>query len=757
VAVYGVAVVVAAAPLMIGSGPTWAQLLSSGMVFAVALLFVLTRGLAVRTVPFALPLALAAAMILFQLIPLPAVLVRWISPLALELRTEASGGRPFFLPLTLDVPATLIALCKAVACLALLLIVGTAARRISRARPLVLTLAFIGAVVAAIHIVQRLTGSNAILGLYPVQDLPGSGFFGTFVNANQASSLLALSGLVAAGVALETDGIMRLAALGSSLLSIGVTITAGSRAGLLGLAVGTLALGVLVLTRRLGRTKALLLSLMLVTAVAAATLAGSDTLRARVTATASNHMSDQKIRGWRDSARLVVAYPWTGVGRGAFEAPATAFRSDNEGVRLAFPENIFLQLAGELGVPFTLGLLVLAVLAARRTIPSLSRLEPSARAAACGVLAVLVHELADFGLELPGVAFPAVAALGLVVARTQEISDPRRKEGLRVEASWVTAGLVAWTLVFAATAWAGSRTLLADGTRGRAALVAQDRNVRPLLDAAIRRHPADYYLELLAGTAAIASGDKSAGRHLGRAQRLNPTDPSVHRVTARWLAKNGHRSQAAIEFRLARERGAFITHDELWSAVGPRYLADAVPQTQEQLQAAAAFLLDKRRVGDARTVSARAVAAAQPAEPAMEARLKLAVASQDAAFIEEAARALLSMATEPPSFAAAATALAQINQHPAADAAIDQGLLANPHNAFLALTGAHLRIDRGDLTGAITVLQRAYDQSLTLKERIEFEEVRASIAEKRGDAVGAATYHARARSLARLRVVEAER
>ena len=33
-------------------------------------------------------------------------------------------------------------------------------------------------------------------------------------------------------------------------------------------------------------------------------------------------------------------FPWTGVGRGAFEGPAAAFRQHSEGVRLVFPENL---------------------------------------------------------------------------------------------------------------------------------------------------------------------------------------------------------------------------------------------------------------------------------------------------------------------------------------------------------------------------------------------------------------------------------
>ena len=50
------------------------------------------------------------------------------------------------------------------------------------------------------------------------------------------------------------------------------------------------------------------------------------------------------------------------------------------------------------------------------------RLSPGPLAALCGVTAVLAHELADFGLELPGVALPTALALGVAVALGARVS-----------------------------------------------------------------------------------------------------------------------------------------------------------------------------------------------------------------------------------------------------------------------------------------------------------------------------------------------
>ena len=747
---YGAAAAVVAAPLLIGSGPAWAQVISVGVVFAAAALFVVARGFSVRAIPFTLPAALGAAITALQLVPLPAPLVRLISPHALELRTEAAGAAPAFLPLTLDVPATVIELGKGMALLALLLMVGNSARRSSRARPLVISLAFIGAVVSIIHIAQRLTGATHILGFYLVRHLPGSGFFGTFVNGNQASSLLTLSALIAAGLALQSEGPLRIAAAASALLSTAVVLWTGSRAGLFAFAVGGGTLAALVLSRRFGRVQGVLLALGLTLSIGGFTLWAAQGLRTRIASTAADRLSDQKIRGWRDSLNLVRAYPLTGVGRGAFEAPASGYRTADEGVRLAFPENIALQMACEWGIPFTLALLLAVALSGRRLALLAPRLDPATQAAACAVVAVLVHEVADFGMELPGVAFPTVTALGLVVARGEQYGEHRSDYGRRLGARWTAPALAVWAIALAATGWALPRTLLADGAHMRELVAKKDPAALAELGPAIRRHPADYYLELLAGSAAVASAHESAGHHLNRAQLLNPGDPGAHLFTARWLARNGRRSQAALEFRLAREHGANVHIEELWSSVGPKQLGNAVMQTDDHLLEAAAYLLRKGHLAEAREVSARAVSAGGRSESALLRRLQLALESRAQSFILEAARDLLEMANQPDAFAAAARGLNQIGQTAAADAAIDRGLAANPHDSTLVLAGARQRMDRDDLTGAVAFLHRRDEDTLTLADRIRFDELGASLADKRGDTVTAAALRAHARSLTRL-------
>src|SRR5205823_6441414 len=117
--------------------------------------------------------------------------------------------------------------------------------------------------------------------------------------------------------------------------------------------------------------------------------------------------------------------------------------------------------------------------AAAAVIRHLNRREVAVIGAACGVVAVIVHELADFSLELPGVAYPTAIALGVVVARSygRHVGDAKDR-GRVVRAPLVVASLATWAVLAAASVWALSRTqdaefaALSVGTPSRAAIEA---------------------------------------------------------------------------------------------------------------------------------------------------------------------------------------------------------------------------------------------------------------------------------------------
>jgi O-antigen ligase/tetratricopeptide (TPR) repeat protein len=742
------------APLLVGGGPAWVQLGLSAAALLAALAWVVSRKGESAPVPFAGVAALALGVTLLQLIPLPAALVGLLSPHALELRSEAGGSLGRFIPLTLDVPGTVLAAVRGFACLAILMVVASTIHSRRRGVTFAKALVFLGGGIALLSIGQRLFGVDKIYGLYTVRDLPGSGFFGSFVNGNHAASLFALAAILALGCARETDGPMRPALGVAGILSAAALLSTSSRTGVLSAVLGALLLFAIWLVRRFGAARGpwAAAGLLLVGAPAALLLAlGLRGPRQGWSLIAP--LSEQKVRGWRDALSMIGDYPWTGVGRGAFEAPASIYRATTESVRLVFPENILVQMVSEWGIPVALGLMAIFLVTAVEVARRLGRWEPTYQAAACGVLAVIGHELADFGLELPGVAFPTALALGLVAGRLQSSrGTPSDDKQTAPWAGWRLSAPVlgGWLALLFAGAWAAPRTLEAEGERMSALARARAPIARAELAAAITRHPADYYLELLAAELEEADGGKTALRSLNRAQRLLPRSPIPHLHTARTLARMGHPSQAAVEYRLAAEWGSAVHHDELVRAVGFQHLASAIPRQPTALMKLGHFLATHRRIEEADAVTRLGVELDKGGEPLRVRRAQIAILSRDQGFVQKAARELAEVAENPRSLELAAEALARTGDRAGAREILLRAVRDHPSDGALMIRSARILFRQGDLAEARQLLGTPSIASYPIAERIQAEELIADIAAKEGLSVLAQAARARARMLGRL-------
>jgi O-antigen ligase/tetratricopeptide (TPR) repeat protein len=736
-----VAALATMAPLAIGSVHPWTQVVLSAAALGVTTVYVLRRGRhGVRLVPFARLLALAAAVTALQLVPLPAPLVHLLSPNAWALRRAV--GTPAWMPLTVDVPATLLALARALACLGLLAVTGGLARSRRTSQRLLWLLTLLGGGFALLALCQRAGDVQAIYGFYQPRSQPGFGIFGSFVDVNHAAALLGLLALTAAGVGVEQRGLRRGLALACAALATTALLVSTSRGGLIGFAAGGLVLAAILLGRAFGRARGLASALLLMLVAVAVALWAGEGLRARFLPAATSQLwSNQKTRGWADGLRLAAHYPWTGVGRGAFEAPLRAYRAGNEGVRLVYPENFVVQYAAEWGLVATVALLLVGAWSWRRVVVRTHALAAGQVGAAAGVVAVVVHELMDFGTEMPGVALPAVVALGLVAGRAVA-RDPHCPR-LPLRKSLPIVG--AWVLASGASAWAASRTLDEDDLRLQQ-LARSGAPVEPALATAIARHPADHFLELLAAREALQRHDARAMHHLNRAIELYPADWQAHQLAARLLAAVGRPQQAALEYRQALATGLQPDYGEMTRVLG-HFIVDAVPQEPARLVELGRSLAAIGHLPDALVACARAPEQALRREPTLAACVTMALELELPALILPTAKALAAEATEAGSYGLAARGLAAAGQPDAAAALIVRGLRQHGDNAALVLVGAQLRLDAGDLSGASALLTHGGD--FTLAERQKMEELLVTVAERAGDSETAVLARARARLIAR--------
>ncbi|MEO6953481.1 MAG: O-antigen ligase family protein [Polyangia bacterium] len=720
------------ATLALGSVHPETQVVLCGAAVALLLAASLSQACrgGVRVVPFGWVYVAALCWSAFQLVPLPLGVLRLVSPAAAALRAE-TGAR--FAPITLDGAATTLELCKQLAALCVFLVGSEVLRTRDVRRPAAI-LAWLGGVCAVLTWAHRWSGATRIYGFYTPHSLPGFGFFVPFVAPNNAASLFALTALCAIGVAVASRGARRVGyAVLSAALCASVLGTT-SRGGAAGLAVGALVFLTIVASEQFGRVRGVALALGIMVVLGAGALVTAGGLRSRLVQKnpANSVVKNQKVRGWAAGLKLAEAYPLTGVGRGAFEAPIASEREDDESVRLVYPENIVVQLAAESGLLFGLGIIAFAIWRFVRIVRR-GPLGPVQAALTAGVVAIGVHQLFDFGLEFPGLALPVALALSALAAGAEVHDKQRRKPRPRLRrARMVPVAFFGVSVCFLGAS-SCRHTLAVDVGRAQGA-----RDPREV-EQAIARHPASAELEMLAGEAAIRAADPSALRHLGRAMRLQPTAARAHVLAGVELERLHRYGQAALEFRLAAERGAPLSASQLVRRVG-RYAIDAVPRTQAAYLALGAEDASRKRWDDAQEAYERA-AALDPGPAPRIALLSWMPPERRGAVAELIERE----AGDGAELALAVTTWNELGQPERAERVAASGLLRFPDSAPLVAALARVRMSHGDLEGARKVI--GHTSRFEPQDRLALEELLVEVAQKSGDLDQAAAARARLRLL----------
>lgn len=562
-------------PLALGGAASWVQGPLVGLSALAALLAGVgarRQGHALHAPLLAVPLLAGAVLCLVQLLPLPSALLSVLSPEAAALREFALVplGLTSARPISLDPPATWRELAKHLAyALTFLAAVEVCRSRRSRQR-LLGTLAFTGAAVALLGLLHSLLGLTQWLGLraYTHAQPPLVTPFG---NPNHLAGFLGLSATVGLGLALSSERRERsmLFAVAALLSGAGVLLSL-SRAGILFFLFGQGLLAVWVLRRRGERRSSeeraaplwstgTLALLVLGASVAVGGYVAWEKLAAEAASVDSvEELRHSKVDLWPMMAEAARAFPVLGMGRGAFEAAFPRYQTVPNPNTLTHPENAVLQLGAEFGV-LGLGLLAVSVWGFARLLRR-ERLGRSELAVLAGVMALGLHNLFDFSLELPACAVAALVALA-TVARPEEREGSSASAGTwRLPAARGLGIAVGVALVAAVALVPGRHTLeaaeteLAGLVKARAPLGEVRARALVLMD----RHPADYVLYGLVGSAYAAGGKATAGEALAfinRALYLRPTDVASHRIAARALLALGHRGQAFLEYRLAHESG----------------------------------------------------------------------------------------------------------------------------------------------------------------------------------------------------------
>lgn len=502
-----------------------------------------------------------AAVCVLQAVPLPLPLVRWLSPAAGDVWSQALHPLRETLhwgALSLDPGASLLEAYKwTLYGFAAMASAHVAARYGTRA---VAGLIFASALLVAVLTVGHgLFDARSVFGLYDPRFTVVRWRVGPILNPNNLAGYLNLGAFAGLGLAVRSRQSPRWAMLVGVSLLVGTSVLSGSRAGVAALGVGLLCFVALHWTRaepsqQAGGDRALPMLL----AVALPAGLGFAWIGARqATWQALFDQELTKLTMIGRSLRLLADYPLFGIGRGAFESISPAYGVAAAGHRVAAqPENFLAQWAIEWGLPVALVLMLLGVRALRRGIQRASS-SVVARALFAGLAALFAQNLLDMGLEIAAVGLVAACAFGALSEPPAAAAQEQRGRFRVPQWQWA-AGLsvLVWlgSIVISRRPVADERLAMQEAFSaraswdepGRASMIAE-------LRSAMLRHPAEFYFSHLGAAATLSARRGDPMPWLSHAIARNPASGRTRLLAASALIRRSAVSQALGQLRSAIE------------------------------------------------------------------------------------------------------------------------------------------------------------------------------------------------------------
>ncbi len=430
-------------PIPLGSNRWWALAIFELSTFALAIawLSLYLRGRVAgesaffRGMPALILLFCGLLWVFFQTLPLPSGLVSLLSPNAAEIQSQ-TGGRS---SLTLNYSATSAKMLETLALVLVFVLTLLLANSRQRLRQLAALLIACGVLQAAYGSMMTLSGLE--YGFLVSKEAYRGVATGTFVNRNHLAGYLEMClaigiGLLLSDLARERAPDLRAAArrflqsmlgrkgllrLSLALMVIALVLThsrMGNTAFFSSLAVAGLLY--LVARRRLTRASVIFFaSLLLIDLLIVGNFFGVEQVVERLQTTSST--TEHRDEVVRESLQIVADFPLAGTGAGSYYSIYPAYSRGDVPQNYDHAHNDFVEFASEWGLPGLTMLGAAVVYCLYCALQGLFRrrdplMQGMAFASLMGLLALLVHSVADFNLQIPANAalFMVVMALGVI-------------------------------------------------------------------------------------------------------------------------------------------------------------------------------------------------------------------------------------------------------------------------------------------------------------------------------------------------------
>ena len=462
----GLLLIVVLAPLPFGAVEPWATSALELGVAGMALLFLYRLFLfpaaaRVEFSPVLLPAVGFLVLMGLQIVPLPDRVIGAVSPNTRELYREAlpgdaaptagpsaavmsAGEERAWRPLSQSSFATRTYLLKGVAFTLFLFLFLNSFREARQVRLVLYAFVAAGTFQAFYGVLEYLSGHQHIF-LYQKKYYTDAAT-GTFINRNHYAAFLEMALLVALGLFLSrlrephagetwrermlalTDrrASLNLALLlCTGILAIGLMLSY-SRAGIiLGMAAAA-AFCLFQLRRGWSLQKTVLVGVLSAAVLIPAYGVGYWTLTGRYSLlTTELTMPGGRVAVWRKTLGIVRDFPLTGTGVGTFQFVFPRYREATTTAFYDYAHNDYLQVLSEAGlaggVLLALGIVLLAAAWGRRAAP----MGPVLRSACgFGLIAVGLHEMVDFSLQIPANLLAVTLLAGCLIALGRSGREP---------------------------------------------------------------------------------------------------------------------------------------------------------------------------------------------------------------------------------------------------------------------------------------------------------------------------------------------
>jgi tetratricopeptide (TPR) repeat protein len=496
--------------------------------------------------------AALTAYTLFQRLPVPMFLLRFLSPNAYETWLDAVRPLrevgPRFASFSLDPRATTVEVARGLLYVNVLLSGLVVARKTEGTLFLERVLLVSSCFFAVVALVHPAIGTPGVFGLYT----PETAFerrVGPLLNSNHLGGYITLGICLATGILLSSRAAFPKVIVGAvSVLLVGAQVFVASR-GAFGTSLLGVALVPLIAQRKKSRRQnvgALVVLLTVLASVVAIILAQSESTNDELS---SKDLS--KFDLFAQAIKLCKSFPLFGIGRGAFESVFPKERLTGGNFVFTHPENIVIQWFTEWGIPISVAAFAAIAWALKpKTVTSRSHPPIGAYVAIC---AVGLQNLVDFSSEVPGVMVALVLCAAMVCAgsRSSTQDEGVRRIDQRPYALLAVSCVAAlWVFV------ARSGELSEDQAEIRK--LASDSNIsreffHTNIRSAMLRHPAAPYLPFLGAYRATQQGDEAVLPWVNRALERSPIYGRAHLLLGHSLARIS-RSQARLEYRLGLEQ-----------------------------------------------------------------------------------------------------------------------------------------------------------------------------------------------------------